>query len=171
MQNTLSTQKGSHSIIIIILVVIIALAIGFFIQKKKTPSIDTGVQVVTDVNVDEMMVQQYTHQGTLDDVSGGSSSGVAKAIFDNTYKLLVEFENLPPLSSDFFYEGWIVNKNPLKFDVISTGALIEKNGALINTYMSQNDLTDHDFYVLTLEPDDGDPAPAEHILEGTLSTK
>lgn len=38
----------------------------------------------------------------------------------------------------------------------------------MNTYSSGEDLTDHNFYVLTIEPDDGNPAPADHIVEGTL---
>ena len=78
------------------------------------------------------------------------------------------FENLPnPVGTDF-YEGWIVRKG-LRFDVISSGRVEKVGGVYTNTYSSGQDLTDHDFYVLTIEPDDGDPAPAGHILEGTLS--
>ena len=106
--------------------------------------------------------------GELEDVSGGDASGTAKAEYvEGRYLMEAEFENLPELEDDFFYEGWIVRKDPLS--VKSTGATYDKEeGVVANDFMSDNDYTDHDFYVLTLEPDDGDPAPAEHILEGTM---
>ena len=98
----------------------------------------------------------------------GKATGVSQANFaDNTYELLATFKDLPdPVGTDF-YEGWIVRKG-LKFDVISTGKAVKVNGQYQNTFTSNNDLTDHDFYVLTIEPDDGDPAPAGHIVEGTM---
>jgi len=118
--------------------------------------------------VETMMEMTYQYSGNLEDVTGGDSSGVAKANYeDGQYNLLVTFENLPSLVGTDFYEGWIVRKG-VNFDVISSGALEKIGDTYINTYASGQDLTDHSFYVLTLEPDDGDPAPAKHILEGTL---
>jgi hypothetical protein len=52
---------------------------------------------------------------------------------------------------------WIVRQDPLS--VISTGRLEKDNEGYANVFKSDKNLTDHDFYVLTLEPDDGDPAP------------
>ena len=95
--------------------------------------------------------------------------GEVKANFeDGTYALLATFENLPDPEGTDFYEGWIVRNFPSS--VISTGAatITKGEGIYKNIYSFDQDLTDHDFYVLTLEPDDGDPAPATHILEGTL---
>jgi len=53
-------------------------------------------------------------------------------------------------------------------DVISTGKVDLVESKYTNIYNSNQDLTDHDLYILTIEPDDGDPAPADHIAEGIL---
>ena len=69
---------------------------------------------------------------------------------------------MPEPEPGFFYEGWVVRAEPFNF--ISTGvASLDEN-----VFEADQDLTDHDLYVLTIEPDDGDPAPAAHILEGTM---
>jgi len=57
----------------------------------------------------------------------------------------------------------------INFDVISTGKLVEADGHYKNIFVGDTDQTDYARYVLTLEPDDGDPAPAkDHIVEGDL---
>jgi len=38
----------------------------------------------------------------------------------------------------------------------------------MNNFTSDIDYSSYDFYVLTLEPNDGDPAPADHIVEGAV---
>lgn len=75
-----------------------------------------------------------------------------------------EFDVLPDPGADNFYEGWIVRQT-WWFNFYSTGELEVKDGKWINTWTGEWDLTDHTFYVLTLEPNDNDPAPAEHVLE------
>jgi len=125
------------------------------------------------LNIEQDNEEVYDFFGSLEDVSGVKISGVAMAGYvDGKYILRAEFMNLPEPSSGFFYEGWVVRKTP--FDFISTGELIIQDGKYLNVFTSQTNYTDHDFYVLTIEPnDDGengqpDPAPAEHLLEGTL---
>ena len=61
---------------------------------------------------------------------------------------------------------WLVNKDTNS--VISTGKAKYIDGKFVNTYTSTKDLSDHKFYVLTLEPDDSNPKPADHILEGNF---
>lgn len=116
----------------------------------------------------EMEDVDYEYSGELTDVSGGDASGTAQSVYaDDSYALYVSMENLPELDDGYFYEGWVVRPEPFQF--ISTGEVIEQDdGTWVNTYESATDNTDHINYVLTLEPDDGDPAPAEHILEGTM---
>lgn len=121
--------------------------------------------------------------GDLVDVTGGEASGAlfgnftpkeAEVLDHDIYYFAATFENLPELEEGFFYEGWIVRENTAEngennASVLSTGvAEFNDEGFLINDFEAEEDLTDHDFYVLTLEPDDGDPAPAKHILEGDL---
>ncbi|MFA6392292.1 MAG: anti-sigma factor [Patescibacteria group bacterium] len=120
------------------------------------------------VNTNTTVEMQYRFTGLLTDVSGGSGFGEAKANFENAkYDLLVTFENLPDPEGTNYYEGWIVRSYPQS--VVSTGVVVKDGGIYKNTYTTDQDLTDHDFYVLTLEPDDNDPAPAIHIMEGLLS--
>ncbi len=122
---------------------------------------------------------RYTLEGTLSDVTDGAtlyggyttnpeSSGVAQAGYNGErYQLSATFEDLPPAGEDAFYEGWVVTR--FGSSVISTGELEQETETdYSNLFISEEDLTDHTRYVLTLEPRDGDPAPAEHVLEGTL---
>lgn len=123
-----------------------------------------------------------TYNSTLSDVTegreingfttnGNATGEVSVTLMGEQYKYFLagSFKNLPVLSPDFFYEGWVVRtgNNP---EAISTGKVfaVDNNTTYINEFGTDVDLTDHDLYVLTLEPDDGDPAPAAHILEGTL---
>ena len=118
----------------------------------------------------ELSSEEYEYTASLKDVSGGESYGEASAKFDaeiNTYMLHATFTNLPATENGDFYEGWIVRKSPTS--VLSTGKTELIDGTHTNTFTADGDLRDHDFYVLTLEPNDGDPAPDKHILEGTLT--
>ncbi|HIA92164.1 TPA: anti-sigma factor [Candidatus Saccharibacteria bacterium] len=117
---------------------------------------------------------EYQFQAGLVDVTegaarsvdtNGEASGTALATFeDGKYLLNVEMSGLPEPTNGEFYEGWIVRKEPFKF--ISTGELEQTDDVWLNYFMSDEDLTDFTQYVLTIEPDDGDPAPDAHILEG-----
>ncbi|MBT3816909.1 MAG: hypothetical protein HOE80_03425 [Candidatus Magasanikbacteria bacterium] len=128
----------------------------------------------TEINIEKVV---YDWEGDLEDVTKGktilgvntegTSSGFAQAVFNNTYTLQAVFEGLPDPEGTDFYEGWIVRREG-SFNVISTGKASKIDGVYKNVYESEKDLSDHTFYVLTIEPDDGDPAPAEHILEGVL---
>ena len=78
------------------------------------------------------------------------------------------FENLPLLDEDYFYEGWLVDTDGTN-SFISTGeALLDSRGNHVNDFVSTEDLSAYDQYVLTLEPNDGDPAPDGHLLEGDI---
>lgn len=108
------------------------------------------------------------NSGALADVTGGGAYGIARSTVENgQYKLFMTGGGLPEPSEDYFYEGWVVRRGE-NMSVISTGALEYVDGEYVNAFMSSTDFLDHTFYVLTLEPNDGDPAPAEHILEGTM---
>ena len=88
---------------------------------------------------------------------------------DGDFTLHAEFDGLTdPINGDF-YEWWLVQKSPFKF--ISTGELKKVDGNYLNHFESSTDFRSYDFYVLTLEPNDWDPAPADHIFEGTVLMK
>ncbi len=109
-------------------------------------------------------------RGELEDTTGGEASGVATAKYSSEkYFHEVFTKNLPPLEEGFFYEGWLVKPFPL-LDVISSGKLVpegEEGGFALSLEANEN-LSKHTRVVITLEPDDGDPDPAEHVLEGTM---
>lgn len=131
----------------------------------------TEIESDGTTEVSEMVDEPTTrYEGSLEDVTGGNASGTAIASWltdSKRYELSATFSDLPELEDDFFYEGWVVRKEPLR--VISTGALEREDAdTWSNVFTSDDDLTDHTTYILTLEPDDGDPAPAEHVLEGEL---
>lgn len=175
-----NNQRGIAAVIVAGIIALLLIVGGIYLVTTNNTEVDVGNSLITDVvdMADEVVNEKnminnkvamadYQYSGVLEDVSGGTATGMAFARYDDTgYEAYATFENLPELDEGFFYEGWVVRKSPM--NVISSGALIMENGEYVNRFNSDEDLTDHTFYVLTLEPDDGDPAPAEHILEGTL---
>ena len=146
------------------------------VNKTSEAAVDTNE---TEEQVSDGQDEQYTHRTSLADVTegetfqgiatGGSASGEAKAVFENdTYNLIAEFSGLPEPINGSFYEGWLVADSG---DFFTTGvAEIDDNGNYVNTFTDGTDWTEtHNKYILTLEPNDGNPAPADHIVEGTLS--
>lgn len=143
-------------------------------MSSQIPDEDKVLMEITPTVKQDIQREAYDHSGLLDDITNGDATGVVLVTYqDEMYKLQANFENLPLLEDNFFYEGWVVRPKPFHF--ISTGELVSEDGEWANYYASATDLTDHTMYVLTIEPtDDGsqgepDPAPAEHLLEGTLS--
>lgn len=97
----------------------------------------------------------------------GNETGERTLTLDEWLTLLhAEFYWLADPAPDNFYEWRIVRKSPLS--VISTWPITMNNGKRINDRNSSEDLSDHTHYVLTLEPNDNDPKPEEHIFEGDL---
>ena len=122
------------------------------------------------------------HEANLLDVTGGSEirsvafentdiSGYGMAYWDeetSAFHLGAHLDNLPTPNGDDFYEGWLVQQSPFKF--ISTWEVMKtEDGKMVNKFDSSIDYSTYDFYVLNLEPNDNDPAPADHILEGTIT--
>lgn len=98
----------------------------------------------------------------------GQASGAVEVEYeDGIYTLRASFSNLPAPNGEDFYEGWIVRPSP--FEAISTGQVSLEATGYANQFSVQEDFTKHTLYVLTLEPADGDPAPADHILEGSVT--
>jgi len=104
----------------------------------------------------------------LADVNGGGSFGLAHAqTKDGVYTFVAEMGGLPILTDDTYYEGWIVRRGQ-NFSLISTGEALLVEDRVYNIFVADEDLTDYDFYVLTLENRDANTAPSKHILEGSL---
>jgi len=186
-------QKNNGSATVWVIAILVVAALGYLVFKQANRStaptvgqqagpemtemeksmVDAGVTddaSAIDVQtawLDNFKSIDYTYRGQLADVAGGNASGTASAdVVDGAYHLYASFANLPAPEDGYFYEGWVVRKSP--FDVVSTGVVTEHSTQTVNAYLSRENLLDHTFYVLTLEPDDGNPAPAGHVLEGTL---
>jgi len=109
----------------------------------------------------------FDQKAVLVAVDETEASGLAKARYEETYEMLATFKDLIDPEDGFFYEGWIIRKG-LQSSVISTGKAEKVDGVFMNAFTSDEDLSDHLEYVLTLEPDDGNPAPADHVVEGSF---
>lgn len=104
----------------------------------------------------------------LADVTGGGSYGIAHATLKaGSFTLIAEMGNLPEPASGYYYEGWLVRRE-VSLAVLSLGRAQKTEDGYALVYLTSTDLSDHDFFVVTLESDDGNAAPGEHILEGIL---
>jgi hypothetical protein len=164
------------SLIIIVVLIVFAGMYKFnYLANQKGYDVD-GNKIKNEEKITEKNIKpeaeleleaKFTYQGNLIDVSGGLASGIAQANFsEGIYDLLAEFKDLPEPQGTDFYEGWVVRKSPFAF--ISTGKAIKEDGIYSNSFSTEKNYLEYDFYVLTIEPDDGDPAPDKHILEGTM---
>ena len=149
-------------------------------NTQETTTTDSAEETTTDSSpAEKVSLEDFSLVGKLSDVTngedvrgintGGNSMGEAGMKYeDGKFTLYVETDVPDPQGTDF-YEGWVVGSA----GVVSTGKLekvTDQDGVTyVNNFMSDEDLTVNTKYVLTLEPDDGDPAPADHILEGTLN--
>jgi hypothetical protein len=142
------------------------LAFSLLLLTACNTTSEESTENINEENILETETEAFMEQlylAELEDVTGGDAIGLATATYGEAYTLIASFENLPELEEGYFYEGWVVRNDPLS--VVSTGEL---NGSE-NVYADADDLTDHTQYVLTIEPDDGDPAPADHVLQGTFN--
>lgn len=167
-------------IFVLIVAFIASFGIVFVLTNNNTqaPTVEENEEVIQDeslptdtstpTELEDFPEIIKNGEAELSDVAGGNSRGVAVYRYDSdgNYYLEVTFADLPELEEGFFYEGWLYNG--ATGDAPTTGAIIESEDGLVNYFQSSIDYSDYDQYFLTLEPDDGDPAPAEHILEGTF---
>lgn len=86
---------------------------------------------------------------------------------DGTYSHSVQ-ANIAIPEDGFFYEGWLVNEKTKEF--VSTGQMHNNFGDVRHylQFEEKKDLRAYAKVIITLEPDDGDPAPAKHVAEGLL---
>lgn len=103
----------------------------------------------------------------LVDTSKGLDSPIKGIVYveyrQGEYQLEGEFNDLPSLNSDQYYEGWLVQRDP--YSVKSTGRIQMINGKLTNKFSSTVDYRPYTTYLLTLQKL-GDTAPQLVMLEG-----
>lgn len=107
--------------------------------------------------------------GALKATEGHHGSGVAHAhVFEDGHFIHTAQFNIERPEDGYFYEGWLVHPETKRF--ISTGHMKSHFGDVRHSlrFSSDVDMRAYTKVVITLEPDDGDPAPAKHVGEGTL---
>lgn len=145
-------------------------------RSERKEDLDTEViqyplPVGGKVEYDKHGEETWFAYGAMTEVGEYRANGVAQAhMFEDGYYLHTVTLNIEPAPDGYFYEGWVVNGS----DIVSTGHLSNYfSDSRHNLRFDGNiDYTNHTKVIITLEPDDGDPAPAEHVAEGVLkSTK
>lgn len=134
--------------------------------------------VLDETVVDEANIAQDTTEiSVLSDAlevsltAVGSFRGTAVAssqFSEGTFQHLI-VATLPDVPVGYYYEGWLIRSKP--FDFISTGKLIQHADDLkwYLLFEGTEDKRDYKKVVITLESDDGNRAPADHVLEGLFN--
>lgn len=117
--------------------------------------------------LDEDAIAEYDYEAFLSDVRGDGGNGIAFTKFDGSFVLESVLVDLPEPKEGFFYEAWIVRDEPVS--VVSTGKVERFEEFYVNSFFSDEDLTDHEFYFISLEAEDDDPRSGDHVLEGIFN--
>jgi len=159
---------------VVIVVVVLLLAVGgYYFMNGSLPYSDSSTTqeddtMMKDDSMEKMMMLKENPDvlmAELQDVSGGTSTGTAYILRENGKLTHHVMATLPKPEAGTFYEGWLVQKSPLKF--FSTGEMVMgEDGTYSLEYMSDQEYPTYDLVVITLETT-RDDTPEEHILEGT----
>lgn len=107
--------------------------------------------------------------GAITGLEGTPANGVVQSHYfsDGTYQHGMQI-NINQAEPGYFYEGWLVH--PVTKDFISTGRIRVLLNDVRHTlqYEIKQDYREYTNVVVTLEPDDNDPAPAVHVAEAVL---
>ena len=111
-----------------------------------------------------LMEREDTLVAQLEDVTGGTGSGTGYVLRFGGILSHSVVANLADPQGNTFYEGWLVQQNPLSF--FSTGEMTKnENGEWVLEYESEDTMPNHNFVVITLETV-RDNTPETHIIEG-----
>jgi len=115
--------------------------------------------------IDKVFTNEGAEMTILRDVSGGQAIGTAWRHFDGSkYVHKVKVSKVADLEKGFYYEGWLVGDTGF----FSTGRMGVVNGEGTLYFTSDEDKGMYRGVVVTSEPEDGDKAPAEHVVEGSF---
>jgi len=134
-------------------------------SEQMEVELQSPMTEVEKQEIEEKFASEGVEMVVLKDVVGGQAVGTAWRQFDGEkFFHKVEANGLTALEKGFFYEGWLVGEDGF----FSTGRLGEIDGQGSLYYKADEDKSGFEGVVITLEPEDGDSAPAEHILEGNF---
>lgn len=153
---------------LVVVLVIFGLLYSFFRRSpKEVPSPpaetlpfsqeeETGLESQVGIEIPEDI-----EKTKLEDVKGGEAMGIATRKFEED-----EFEHtvtasLPDPEPGKFYQGWLGKDGEL----VPSARLVKKKGGWVLSFTDQEDKTDFNRVVITLEEKDDD-LPEERVLEG-----
>lgn len=146
-------------IFIILLVVVIA---GIFLLTKKLDNGDIDT-VKNDTSI-TVMESLNTKVAQLIAVDGSESHGTGYRLVESGELMHLVTATMPDPKEGNTYEGWLVQKNPLKF--FSTGLLKKsEDGTWTLKYKTQGEFPTYNRVVIT-EETIVDAVPEIHIIEG-----
>ena len=161
-------MKSSRKDIVIGFILIIALVGGIFFYKNlKTPKVlPTSTPLTIKSKIEGLF--NYVIPDDLDsielkDVTGGIYRGIAARKFEKRIFTITVLADLPDLSSNEFYEGWVFSGD--KF--ISIGKLRIAKGGLLVDFTSNTDYSSYNKVTVTKEKVN-DNKPESLILEGSF---
>ena len=179
------TQSRSHKkkggkkipwwrLVVGLLVVLIVVGVVFLGDDAQSD--DAGDVEVVDVAVGDEVITDILdnsfEQIDLADPDGRGYMGIARRGIENNLYTHVVVADLPAINTDaYFYEGWLVRPGVLQF--FSTGEMFAREDGKwglvweVQERDQEEEVVDFTRAIITLEPRDGDPAPAaDHVLEG-----
>lgn len=122
------------------------------------------------------LLKDVTHGKTINGITTKSqATGEAFMTFGNdvvnkntnTFNFKSQFNHLPTPQGEDFYETWFINSKTS--EIVSYEKLeADEFGNYWEISLEDTDYTPFDTYMVTLEVNDGNTAPGEHILEGNF---
>lgn len=103
----------------------------------------------------------------LADVTGGTSYGLVRLNFlQGKFRVAATFGDLPQTTDTSTYQAWLVKRGD-GMKVLNLGTLNVIGNVMTLTYASKVDLSEYDFFVVTLQTPNT-TVPGEHLLEGVI---
>ena len=143
---------------------------------NKGPEIESPIEKVQEIEV-PMPVGEIRHPtagleqwfaiGPVNGVEGSPANGVAQShYFEEGLYLHTVQANVAPAPDGSFYEGWISDGS----NIVSTGHLTNPMGDSRHSlqFEQNQDYRAYTQVLITVEADDGDPAPGKKVAEAIL---
>lgn len=154
---------------------------GIGIDKIIDKLIEKAEQIKSDISnfqqTGEFAIEQeaksdfnVAESADLIAVSDRDGYGKATRIYQNGQFALDIVSELPAPKENYFYECWLMIPEPINY--ISIGRMIqETDGKYHLKFIVNNDYTNYNNIVVTLEADDNNSAPSATILQGEFVAK
>lgn len=140
------------------------------IEHMKDPSViivDDKKTAAPDFTTINAMDFKTWKAAALADVTSGTSYGIARFKFTgDQFEATATCGGLVQPTDGSYFEAWLVKRGD-GMKIVDLGKLNPKDTLMTWTYASKTDLSEYDFFVVTLQSPN-QTAPGEHLLEGMI---